>query len=1170
MLKKSVLFTRRKYGYAYTKPLLKMKFSFIFLLVFMVQVNAASYAQKVSLSARDATLEEVFGQLKAQSGYDFLYSSQALHNTGKVNIQVKNTDLSSVLEKCLSNQDLTYVIHNKTVVIKRKTAVTPESPLQNRKVTGSVTDEKGQPLLGVSIKLKGTSIGVVTDATGKFSLTVPGDNSVLVFSYIGYITQEVAVQNNSTVNVSLKEQTSSLNQVVVVGYGTQKKVNLTGAVSVVRGADLETRPVVDATQSLQGMVPGLNVNVSGNTKPGQSFGLNVRGMGNLSGTDKPYVLVDGLEMPLSDVNPNDIESISVLKDAAASAIYGSRAAYGVILVTTKRGTSGKTLINYSSNAGLTSPIKLPDMVNSLEFAKYFNAATFNALGTKQYTDAKLALLEQYIKDPSNMSVFPEVNSNNYADWENSSNGVANTNWFKLHYKPYAFRQNHNISLSGGNQATQFYVSGGYYGEGGTLRFADIDFKRYNFNASVTSQLASWIKIKANTKYTKSSFETPFAGFEDMIFHNLARMRPNVSAYDLNGNWTEQSMIPYLQSGSKSQTDNTKLALLTGVEITPLKNWKIFVDVNLSQLNTEASALKLPGTIYGIDGTPIMVNRAEYNIPPKGSYSRDMMNTLYISPNIYSTYAYSLHDTHNFELTAGFQQESNQYKSLSASAQDLISNERPGINLATGTKLVTESRTHWATQGFFGRLAYNYKEKFLAEVNGRYDGSSRFATDSRWGFFPSFSAGYNISKENFIQDIAPWLDLLKIRGSYGFLGNQAGAGLYSFSENMNVVVPGIGSGGNWYYNTGRESYIQLPGSFNPFITWEKIENTNVGLDFMALQGRLSGSFDVYQRNTRDMLGPTLDVADMYGATPPLSNNADLRTRGWELSLSWKGRISNDITYTAGALVADYKSVVTKYQNPTKSDPANSWYEGKAAGEIWGYRASGLIQDEHEAAEYNQLDRSFLSARDWLPGDVKYIDLNNDGKINRGANKEGDMGDMTIIGNSTPRYSYSVNGSLSWKRLTLSMIWQGIGKMDFAPQTTDAYFWGSGSLAQVTVFKQHLDYWTPENPNAYYPNPYASPVGSINSYVNKTQQVSDRYLQNAAYLRLKNLTLNYALPVNLCERIKLKKLNVFITGENLLTVTNLAEMFDPETLVGGSAPGKIYPLSKVYSVGLNINF
>lgn len=1153
-----------------------MKFVFLLLTACCIEASASGQHKTISLSIENAPLGVVLKEIKKQSGYAIWYESKLISRWQSVTVNINELSLEEALDECLQDLPLSYTIVNRTVVIKAKsptgTAIEEKADIT---VTGKVNDGFGNSLESVTVSVKGTGRATSTDKEGYYSIQCPDENSLLVFSSIGYTTLEVPLGSRTVVNVELVLETLALDDIVVVGYGTQKKLNLTGAISEIKGEELSARPVANATQSLQGLVPGLNVTVGTNTRPGASFNLNVRGLGNLSGSDNPYVLVDGFEMSLADINPNDIESISVLKDASASAIYGARAAYGVILVTTKKGTPDRMLSSYSGNLGFTSPVKLPEMVNSFEFAKYFNQATYNALGIRQYSEDKLALLEQYVKDPRGMASYPEVNQNSlHPGFENNANGVGNSNWFKFHYKPYAKRQTHNVSMSGGNRTTQFYVSAGYYNEEGVLRFADIDYQRYTLNANVTSQVTGWLKLKANTKYIRSDYKTPFtdASFEQNFFNGLSRMRPNFSAYGVNGDFSEASMVPYLQSGTRARDDNSTLALTAGLEIQPVKALKLFADLNIRQLNGEFSALKVPGTIYAIDGTPKLVNRTEFFIPIRGSYTRTTDNAFYISPNLYATYEQSFNNRHNFVLTAGYQQEANVFKSMTGGALDLISPTRPGLNLVTGEKTLTEGRNHWATQSGFGRLTYNFKQKYLLEFNGRYDGSSRFSPDSRWGFFPSVSAGYNIGQENFIRNNISWVNQLKVRGSYGFLGNQSGASLYSYLENMNIVIPRSGGfGTRWYYGDTRESYISVPGAFNPFITWEKVQSSNIGLDFMLFTNRLSGSFDVYRRNTRDMMGPTLDIADMYGATPPNSNNADLRTKGWELALNWRGRINEQISYSVGGLIADYVSVVTKYENPTKFDPPNAWYEGKSAGEIWGYRASGLIQNEAEAEEYNKLNRTHLSALDWKPGDVRFIDLNEDGKINNGSRVLGDMGDMTVIGNSTPRYAYSFNASINWKGLGLYMLWQGIGKRDFAPRPLDSYFWGSASFAQVTVFEEHLNYWTPETPDAYYPNPYTSAVGPINTYTNKTQTVSDRYLQNAAYLRLKNVTLSYMLPSSLVERIKLNKVNFFVTAENLLTITKLAGMFDPETLASlANGTGKMYPLSKVISFGLNASF
>lgn len=1160
----------------FKKALVIMKFISIFLFAACLQVSATGYSQKISLSENNVSLKKVFKEIENQSGYHFFYKDKLLTHVGNVNVQLSGASIEEVLEQCFKDRPLSYAILDKIVVVKAKKPInlpspimTTVSPVPLKIITGTVRDDKGNALAGVSVVVKGTTKGTSTATDGSFSIDASvGD--VLEFSIVGYQTQTINVENTASVNVVMNIEATKGSEVVVVGYGTQKKVDLTGAVTQVKGSEIEDRPVANATRSLEGLVPGLNISVAGNTHPGSTFNLNIRGTGNLSGSDQPYVLVDGVAMSLSDVNPDDIESISVLKDAAASAIYGARAPYGVILVTTKTGKKGRVQVRYSGNVGFTTPLKLPDAVNSYEFAKYFNAATFNAMGTKQYSDDQLQLLQDYIKDPTGISIYPGINSNSYSGLENSSAGVGNTNWFNFNYKPHSYNQTHNLSLTGGNDKTQYYVSGGLYYEDGLMRYAKIDFTKINFNASLSSQITKWMKFKVNSKFLNSGYEAPFSGsFENLFFHDMVRMRPNISPYDLNGNFNEISFVPYLKSGSKDDLKNYNFAIIPELEIEPVHNWKIFLNVNYLRNEQQESVLRLPALVYGVDGTPVYMNRSEFGIPLLGGYTRRTNTNNYVSPNIYTSYNYSINHVHNFAATAGFQQEVNDYQQLNASTQDLISATTPGINLSTGDQTIIDNRNHWATRGFFGRFNYNYKETYLVEINGRVDGSSRFGSGDRWGTFPSFSVGYNIAKEDFFQSISNSINLLKIRASYGFLGNQSGAGLYSYTQLMNIVTPGAsGAGPDWFYQNGRESNLLMPQPYNPTTTWEKVENGNIGLDFGLFQNKLSGSIDVYERTTRDMLGPTQDIADMYGGTPPLSNNASLRTRGFEVSTNWNDHIGSNISYNLFANLSNNKSVVTEYQNPTKTDPANSWYVGKVVGEIWGYSASGLLQNQKEADDYNQLDLSYLTGVKWKPGDVKYVDLNHDGKINNGNNTLADMGDMKIIGNSSPRYAYSFGGTFNYKGFSLYLMFQGIGKMDFWPGKGSAYFWGDGSLAQVVVYKQHLDYWTPDNPKAYYPNPYSAPAGAINSFINKTQQTSDRYLQNAAYLRLKNATISYSFPSEMLERVKIKQLRLFVSGENLFTITKLAKMLDPEMLVGGNDPGKEYPLTKVNSIGISL--
>ena len=448
------------------------------------------------------------------------------------------------------------------------------------------------------------------------------------------------------------------------------------------------------------------------------------------------------------------------------------------------------------------------------------------------------------------------------------------------------------------------------------------------------------------------------------------------------------------------------------------------------------------------------------------------------------------------------------------------------------------------------------------------GSSRFAKGNRWGFFPSASLGWNITREQFMMPIADVVSNLKLRASYGLLGNQAGAALYTFAATMDLND----KLGNYIFSDGRHIFTKAPAVVNPNTTWEKVESKNIGLDFGFFGNSLTGSFDVFQRDTKDMLGPTVDFPDFFGADAPKTNNARMRNRGWELVLSYRGKIGKDIDYSIGGSLSDATAEVTEYEG-TRTNPKDNWYKGKKAGEIWGYRADGLIQTQAEADEYNNTyDLSFISGKPWTPGDVKYRDLNGDKKINNGLNTLDDMGDMTVIGNTTPRYQYTINGSISWKGVTVSAMFQGVAKRDWDPGT-GAYFWGSGPYAQVTVFKEHLDYWSETNTGAYYPKPYIHTAGGVVPFRNKTMTLSDRYLQSGAYCRLKNLTVSYDIPAVWTKKVGLQKVQVFFSGENLLTFTTLKGMFDPEAIFTKNdytaEGGKNYPMNKVISFGLVVN-
>lgn len=1053
-------------------------------------------------------------------------------------------------------------------------ALSPQTQDRTLQISGKVLDQTTQEaIIGANVLVDGTRLGAATDLEGNFSIQNVPAQGTLVVSYMGYITQMLPVEGKTTFTIYLQEDTELLSEVVVVGYGVQKKVNLTGSVSSVEGSQLEQRPVADISQSLQGLVPGLFISNSGSGRPGSSGTLTLRGQGNLSNNANPYVLVDGVEMDLGDVNPNDVQNISVLKDAAACAIYGARAAYGVVLVTTKRGQDGKMRVSYQGTAGWSAPTVLPEMVDSYQFATFWNDGCVNTGSPRSYSAEKMDLLKKFVADPTSVDPWFELAANASMNpaFENSESGVGNTDYFDLHYKDWAFKQHHNLSVSGGTAKAQYYVSGGYYTEDGILRYADIGYDRFQFSTNLSSQVTPWLKLKVNSKFMHSVADTPFGdgGLSEGFYHSLARFRPTVHHTDPNGRFTELTMIPYLQSGTRTSNDRDRMSLTGGFDLQPAKNWFIFFDYTLKMMDAEYEALNVAPLIYGRDGVSTSKGvRDELGISPDGRYTRSVSKSRYQTLNLYTNYLFSLADAHNFTLMAGYQEENSHYSYLKNAVTGLYSTANPNVGMGSGDKTVTDTRNGWATRGFFGRINYDYKGRYLVEVNGRYDGSSRFAKDSRWGFFPSASLGWNIHREAFMQPAAQVLSNLKLRASYGLLGNQAGADLYTFASTMSLN----GGLGNYIFADGRHIYTNAAAVVNPFTTWEKVRSVNLGVDFGFLKNALTGSFEVFQRETRDMLGPAVDFPDFFGATAPKTNNAEMRNRGWELVLSYKGGIGKDIAYTVNGSLSDATAEVTRYEG-TLSNPGSNWYEGKMAGEIWGYQTDGLLATQAEADSYNSsYNLSYISSTPWTPGDLKYRDLNGDGKINNGSNTLGDMGDVSVIGNTTPRYQFTLSGSISWKGLSLSLLFQGVGKRDWSPGSA-AYFWGCGPYAQVTVFDEHMDYWTPDNPGAYYPKPYIHTAGGVGPYRNKNIQTSDRYLQNAAYCRLKNLSLSYNLPGAWVRKMGLQKVQVYFSGENLLTFTSLKGMFDPEAIYTSNTytgeGGKNYPMNKVISLGLSVN-
>jgi len=1016
---------------------------------------------------------------------------------------------------------------------------------QQLEISGIVTDSSGTPLPGVSVVRVGSATGTETDFDGNFTIKA-SKNDLLEFSYLGMKTKRVTILDNSFLKISLSDDAAALDEVVIVGYGVQKKVNMTGAVSTVSAEQIESRPVSNVMGAIQGAVPNMLLSV-GNSggEPGANMVISIRGVGSLTGNDSPYVIVDGMPLDdiseINDINPEDIANISVLKDAASTAIYGSRAAFGVILITTKSGESADGIkVNYSNNFIFASPLKLPEMMNSIDFANYFNLAATNGGSGKVFSDEVMDRIIAFQEDPINTpNTVPNSAGTHYQQYTGSN---ANTDWFDAMYKDVVTRQQHNLSISGKQKKVRYFVSGSFYDQGGIMKYGDDQYNRYTLNSKIDTEVTDWLSFNINTRLSKTGIERPSYD-RGLYLHNIARRWPVNGIVMPNGSYSNGSEIPYLLDGGRynneEETNNTNINLV----LEPIEDLKITTSLLYRNVGYMSSNHTAKVSTYGPMDNEI-INRSS------NGFSRYASKSTYLSPNVVVSYKKSLgEELHNFSGLVGFQQEESKYETLYGYRNDLITDNVPSISTAVGDDKTDDGVGHSSTRGYFGRVSYNFKEKYLLEFNGRYDASSRFSKVDRWAFFPSVSAGYNIANEDFWN--IDQIKLLKLRFSYGDLGNQNVAN-YLYVPRMPVRT------NLWWVNTGgRPNYTLTPGLVSPEITWEKVSTTNFGLDVTAFKSRLTTSLDVFKRTTSDMFGPAEKYPALLGTGAPQSNNASLETKGFGLMIKWNDHIG-DFNYGASFNLSNAKTKVLKYKNP--NNLLNSYREGQTLGEIWGFETVGLYQNQDEID--NGADQSTMWGGVWHPGDVHYKDINGDGQIDWGDSTSDDPGDKKVIGNSTPQYQFGLNLNASYKQFDLSMIWQGIGKRDL--YIGGAYMFGNqGNLWQSAGFVEHLDYWSETNTDAYYARPTFRSTW-------RNQETQTRYLQNAAYLRLKNLSIGYSLPKTVLETLKLDKVRIFVSGENILTFTKMANMFDPETTGGYWGSGKIYPLQKVFAIGMNVKF
>lgn len=1026
---------------------------------------------------------------------------------------------------------------------------------QNGVCNGVVTDTTGETVIGASVVVKGTTNGTITGLDGDFSLSGVTKGSILVVSFVGYQNTEVK-WNGQPLTIVLKEDTRVLDEVVVVGYGTQKKANLSGAVAAVDGKVLQDRPITNIGQGLQGVVPNLNITMNNGGAPGATSSFNIRGNTSLNG-GSPLVLVDNVQMDANLVNPDDIESISVLKDAASASIYGARAAYGVILITTKKGKkSDKPTVSLSATGYWQSPALTFHNVNSMQYLTMMDEAYQNDGGSGHYFKSQVyQYAEDYFNGKYDSPVFFDTAYDTY-----KYGYCGNTDWWDELYKT-SFSQIYTANISGGNDRTTYYASVSMNDQGGILKAGDDKYNKYNANVNISSNITKWLNVSAKIAHTYTDELHPTGGttamnstaysglssYSGMMKGDLSPLMPVKHPdghYAGQGSYTNPVAI--MEQGGNAQYKQNDLWMTGAVKITPIKGLVINADYTWNFYGKSSN--QHVQNFYDYTAVPGTENYYPWTNPSSVTVTNN--DDYYNAFNAFAEYTFSLKEKHNFKVMVGYNQENKHKKYHYAGRKNLIDSSNPSLNLAYGDMAMNGSETHWSVNGFFARINYDYKGKYLLELNGRYDGSSKFPHGDRYAFFPSASVAWRVSEEKFWEPIRGWFDNFKLRASYGSLGNQA-LDESRYGNFPYLATYGINTKYGALLNGTRPVAVSVPGLVSASFTWETVNQIDFGFDASFFGGRLNTSFDWYRRNTKDMLTAGQALPAVLGTSVPQENAADMKTVGWEVSLEWNDRLSNGFGYHIKGVLSDYQASITKFSNPTKL--LGTHYVGEKLNEIWGYVSNGLFQSDEDA---KAADQSYLSGGSWGAGDVKYEDLNNDGKIDIGKNTLDDSGDRKIIGNSTPRYSYGITAGFDYKGFDFEMFWQGIGKRDY--WLGGSQFWGFTD-EWCTPLTSSLDYWTEDNRDAYFPRLHHYGVNGGN------HQVSTRYLQNAAYLRLKNVVLGYTIPRSITEKVKISRLRVFVQGENLLTFTPLIDSYDPETL-----NNMTYPINKKISVGLNLTF
>ena len=1128
------------------------------------------------------TVKNVLNYIEKNSNYVFVYNAEVQKMMpNKVRVNLDGRPALQILDEMCASTALTYKAQGNQISLTQTKNAQSGQPnkAQKRRIKGNVSDAKGEPIVGATISEKGGTGGTITDINGDFTLDLAPDNAITI-SYVGFKPQ--TLKPTDGIHVTLDEQAKGLDEVVVIGYGTKKKANLIGAVSTVGAEELKDRPVTNLGQMLQGQVPNLNISFNTGT-PGEAATLNIRGKTSITNSGAPLVLIDGVEGSIDRINPNDIESVSVLKDAASAAIYGARAGFGVVLITTKSNKDGQAHINYNGRFSFSAPTtKTNFMTVGYDVARLvdeFNTTTTGSSYSELNADDYKMLEERrydVTENPARPWAVVSQNDGLYHyygnfDWYNYIFNFAQPTW------------NHNLSVNGGTEKMNYMISGGMNDHDGLYALSTDKYSTRTLMAKFNAEVTPWLKVFSTASLFKSKYKQAGYDYEDggnvanLAFHAMPWIVPvnpdgtNVYILPNSNNKPADGFAAMLRTGNGftqvGKTEQTYaigavLKLMEGLEFTGKITYRNYAKEKLARSASFVYARK-PGQELTANGWPFN-NRLKDGRDTYENYVYDFY------ANFHRTFA----NVHNVSAVVGTNYERGHYKFVEPSGRDLTSEVLNDLSLSTGEKSVKSSQNEFALMGYFARLSYDYAGKYLVEANMRYDGTSRFPRNHRWGFFPSLALGWRISEEAFFEPVRPTISNLKLRASVGSLGNQITDNSAKFNNNtfypyMRLITLKPTTNLNYIFDNAQAVYASLGAPTSGSLTWETIVTQNVGLDVGLFNNRLSLVLDVYSRTTKDMLAAARALPAVYGYNAPYENNGELRTNGFELVVGWNDKFNlagKPFYYGVNLTLADSKTKITKFKG-NESKVLGQDYEGMEWGEIWGYRIKGIYQSDQEAIDRG-VDQSFLGTRFTdKAGDLIFDDVDGSTKIDQGKGTLEDHGDLVRIGNAMPRYNYGITVNMAWMGFDFSMFWQGIGKQNVYPGGNNMLFWGPYARAYSSFIPEDFPskVWSKNNRNAYFPRPVADLARSF-----AMSRPNDRYLQNLAYCRLKNLTVGYTLPKTLTKKVYLEKVRLYFSGENLFITSKLkSDYIDPEQMMHDTN-GRVYPFSKTFSFGLDVSF